>query len=115
MATVSAGGSSAAAERALARLEEMSADLRSAAIVGPGGKVLASSGDAEWADGVRDLWDAADGLGEPAVTQVHVATEDGEVFAARGGGLTAVALSRRHALASLMFCDLRSVLREAAG
>lgn len=108
------GGSSAAAERALARLEEMSADLRSAAILDADARVIAASGDADWVEGAREIWAAADELGEPRVTQVHVATDDGELFAARAGGLSAIALSRRHALASLMFCDLRSILREAA-
>lgn len=112
---MTAGGSTAAAERALARLEEMSADLRSAAIADADGRILAATGEAGWERGVREIWSAADELGDPRVTQVHVATEDGELFAARVDGLTAVALSRRHALASLMFTDLRSVLREAAG
>lgn len=110
---MSADDPNAAAERALARLEEMSADLQAGAILDEAGAVLASTGAADW-PAVGELWSVADELDGARVTQVHVATDDGEVFATRGGGLTAVALSRRHALASLMFCDLRSVLREAA-
>jgi hypothetical protein len=111
---VTAAGATAAAERAVARLVEMSADLRSCALLDARGEVLASSGDADWG-AAGDLWRAADELPGARVTQVHVATEEGEVFAARDGGLSAVALSRRHALASLMFCDLRSALREVGG
>ena len=105
------------AERAVATLAEMSADLRACAIVGPGGDVLASSGDGPWGEVTGELWDAAAAArpgGEPA-TQVHVANEDGELFAARADGLTAVAITDRFALASLMFCDLRAVLRDLSG
>ena len=115
MATLSAGGTSAAAERALARLEEMSAELRSAAILDRSGAVLAATGDGDWTAAAEEIWAVADELGAPRVTQVHVATATGEMFAVRAESLSAVALSGRHALASLMFCDLRSVLREVAG
>lgn len=111
---MSSAGATAAAERAVARLEEMSADLRSCAILDERSGVLAASDDADWS-AVGEIWAAADELSGPRVTQVHVATEEGEVFAARSNGLSAVALSPRHALASLMFCDLRSALREARG
>ena len=50
---------------------------------------------------------------EPA-EQVHVATEQGEVFALRHAGLAAVAVTERFALASLMFFDMRSTLRDLA-
>jgi hypothetical protein len=111
---VTAGGATAAAERAVAMLEEMSADLRSCAVVGAEGEVLASSGGADWS-AAGELWRAVDELPGPRVTQVHVATETGEVFAARSEGSSAVALTRRHALESLMFCDLRWALREVEG
>jgi hypothetical protein len=104
----------AAAERAVARLEEMSADLRAAAVVDAESGVLAASGDTDWS-AVGEMWAAADGLEGPRVTQVHVATAEGEVFATRAGAISVVALAPRHALAALMFCDLRSVLREVAG
>ena len=42
---------------------------------------------------------------------MHVATEDGEVYAVRGRAGSAVAITDRFTLASLMFCDLRSALR----
>jgi hypothetical protein len=103
-------GESAAA--ALEFLAEMSPDLRGAAILGPGGEVLAATdGDAErWQDDAAALY-AAEGV---PVEQVHIATEQGEVFAIRNAGLAAVSVTERFALASLMLFDLRSVLRQLA-
>lgn len=103
-----------AAQRAVAKLVEMSADLRACAIVGSGGTELASTHAAPWGEQVTELWSATESAADRAVpaTQVHVATEAGEVFAARVDGVTAIALTERFALASLMFCDLRAVLRE---
>jgi hypothetical protein len=112
---VSANGSSDAPQRALARLAEMSVDARACAIVGDSGGVLAKSGERDWAPRVAEIWEAAEALQGAPVTQVHVATAEGELFATRSGGLTAIALTGRYPLASLMFCDLRSALREAAG
>ena len=78
------------------------------------GKVLAASDDEEgWAEATADLFAAADGGGGPA-EQVHVATEAGEVFALREAKLTAVAVTERFVLASLMAFDMRATLRELA-
>ena len=41
-------------------------------------------------------------------------TEQGEVFALRHAGLTAIAVTERFALSSLMFFDMRSTLRDLA-
>jgi hypothetical protein len=112
---VSASVSIPAAARARGRLAEMSADLRSCAIVDASAGVLAESEENDWSACAEQIWSAADELPGAAVTQVHVATDEGELFAARAGGLSVLALSARHALASLMFCDLRSVLREVEG
>jgi len=107
-----AGGSAAAA---LAFLTEMSPDLRGAAILGPGGEVLASSGEpGRWREDAAALFAAADAAESEPVEQVHVATEQGEVFALRHEGFAAVAVTDRFALASLMLFDMRSVLRELA-
>ncbi|HEY8808621.1 MAG TPA: hypothetical protein VIM28_01250, partial [Solirubrobacterales bacterium] len=46
------------------------------------------------------------------VEQVHIGTEQGEVFALRHAGLAAVAVTERFALASLTFFDLRALLRD---
>ncbi len=105
-----------AAEGALAYLTEMSPDLRGAAILGPGGDVLAGSGDAErWREDAAALFEVADRAGEEPVEQVHIGTAQGEVFALRHAGLAAVAVTERFALASLTFFDMRSILRDLAG
>jgi predicted regulator of Ras-like GTPase activity (Roadblock/LC7/MglB family) len=104
-----------AAEGALAYLIEMSSDLRGAAILGPEGAVLAASGaPADWREGVTTLFEAADRAGEEPVEQVHIGTEQGEVFALRHADLAAVAVTERFALASLTFFDLRALLRDLA-
>ncbi len=105
--------SSEEAARALAFLAEMSPDLRGGAILGPGDEVLAADGDrAEWHDAATALLAAADRAGEEPAEQIHIATEQGEVFALRHGGLTAVAVTERFVLSSLMSFDMRSILRD---
>jgi predicted regulator of Ras-like GTPase activity (Roadblock/LC7/MglB family) len=101
-----------AAEAALSFLTEMSPDLRGAAILDSGGAVLAASGEApeRWADDAAALFEVADRAGGEPVEQVHVAAEQGEVFALRNAGLAAVAVTDRFALASLMLFDLRATL-----
>jgi predicted regulator of Ras-like GTPase activity (Roadblock/LC7/MglB family) len=104
-----------AAAGALAYLTEMSPDLRGAAILDAGGAVLAASGHSErWREDAGALFGVADRAGGEAVEQVHVATEQGEVFALRHAGLAAVAVADRFALASLLFFDMRSILRDLA-
>jgi predicted regulator of Ras-like GTPase activity (Roadblock/LC7/MglB family) len=104
-----------AAEGALAFLAEMSPDLRGAAILGPEGVVLAASGDSDrWREDAAALFDVADRAGDEPVEQLHVGTEQGEVFALRHAGLTVVAVTERFALASLTFFDMRSLLRDLA-
>lgn len=111
--TASAPPSAADAEVAIARLEAMSLGLRGGAILDGEGSVLAASGDAEtWEPAARELLAAADAAAGVPVIQVHVGTEDGEAFAVRHESYAAVAASDRFTLASLMFCDLRAVLRD---
>lgn len=117
MADVQASGaiSGDAAEGALAYLAEMSLDLRGAAILGKGGVVLAASDHpARWGEDAAILFEAADRAGGEPVKQVHIGTEQGEVFALRHAGLAAVAVTERFALASLTFFDLRALLRDLA-
>ncbi len=110
-ATLALGGS---AEAALAFLTEMSPDLRGAAILDADGAVLAASDEPErWREDAAALFAVAD-RAEGAVEQIHIATEQGEVFALRHGGYIAVVVSERFALASLLFFDMRSALRELA-
>jgi hypothetical protein len=111
----SAAVSGDAAETALAFLAEMSIDLRGAAILDSSGAVLAASGEPErWREDAATLFEVADRAGGEPVEQVHVGTEQGEVFALRHGGLAAVAVTDRFALASLTFFDMRSLLRDLA-
>jgi len=104
------------AEGALAFLTEMSPDLRGAAILGSEGEVLAATeGERErWREDAAALFAAADGAEGAPVEQVHIATEQGEVFAVRNAGLAAVTVTDRFALASLMLFDMRSTLRRLA-
>ena len=115
-ASTAAPPSGESAEAALEFLAEMSPDLRGAAILGPDGEVLAATeGDRDrWRDDAAALFAAADAAEGTAVEQVHIATEQGEVFAIRTAGLAAVSVTDRFALASLMLFDLRSALRRLA-
>lgn len=107
--------------RLLAQLRSQSPDLRAAALIGADGNQIAATDDADWTAGLERLWAAAepadtdgDGSGGETV-EVHVGTEAGEVFAVRGSRAAIVATSERFVLASLMFCDLRAVLRALDG
>jgi len=105
----------AAAAGALAYLTEMSPDLRGGAILAADGAVLAASGHADrWREDVATLFEVADRAGGEPVEQLHVGTEQGEVFALRHEGLAAVAVTDRFALSSLLFFDMRSILRDLA-
>ena len=115
-ASTTAPPSGESAEAALAFLAEMSPDLRGAAILGPEGEVLAASGEEpeRWREDAAALFAAADAAEGTPVEQVHIATEQGEVFAIRNAGLAAVSVTDRFALASLMLFDMRSTLRQLA-
>jgi predicted regulator of Ras-like GTPase activity (Roadblock/LC7/MglB family) len=104
------------ADAALAFLTEMSPDLRGAAILDGDGAVLAASDDAadSWGEAARALLAAADEADPEPVEQVHVGSENGEVFALRHEGLVAIAVTERFVLASLMLFDMRQALRDLA-
>ncbi len=105
-----------AAGGALAYLTEMSPDLRGAAILGRGGEVLAASGTSDhWGEDAAALLEVADRAGGEPIEQIHIGTEQGEVFVMRHAGLVAIAVTDRFALASLTLFDLRSLLRDLAG
>jgi hypothetical protein len=100
---------------ALARLEAMSADVRGGVILGSEGSPLAASGDSDrWPDAAREMLDAADAAAGAPVTHAHVGTEDGEAFAVRQDGFALVVAAERFTLASLVFADMRAVLRDLA-
>jgi hypothetical protein len=100
-----------AAEAAVAGLMEASTGLRSCAILDSTGAVVAESAPNEWAVGATEIWSSAADESRPEPTQVHIANEYGEVYAVRGPAGSAIAVTDRFTLASLMFCDLRSALR----
>jgi predicted regulator of Ras-like GTPase activity (Roadblock/LC7/MglB family) len=115
-AAAAAVPSEESAAAALSFLTEMSPDLRGATILGPEGQVLAATGEEpeRWAEDAAALFAAADAAERVPVEQVHIATEQGEVFAIRSEGLAAVSVTDRFALASLMLFDMRSTLRQLA-
>jgi predicted regulator of Ras-like GTPase activity (Roadblock/LC7/MglB family) len=112
---VAAAPAGESASAALAYLTEMSPDLRGGAILAADGAVLAASGQPErWREDAAALLAVADRADAEPAEQVHIATEQGEVFAIRHAGLAAVAVTERFALASLLFFDMRSILRDLA-
>jgi hypothetical protein len=112
-ATAQRTPSEAEAAVAVVRLLEMSADLRGCAILAADGSVLAATSDGDaWGAAGQKLLAAADAAGSEPAVRVHVATEDGEAFALRHGGLAIIAVTDRFTLASLMLFDMRAVLRD---
>ena len=115
-ADATATPSAESAERALALLGEMSAEMRAGAIIGPGGQVLAADGPADaWAERVGAVLDGADEAAGDSAEHIHIATEAGELFLIRRDGLTVAAITERFVLASLMAFDMRSVINDLAG
>ena len=96
------------ASKALAYLIEISPEMRGCAILDSAGHTLAASGSA------RAWEDAADAAGDEPVSHVHVSTGDGDVFLVRAENLSAVAVTERLTLASLVLFDLRSALHGVA-
>lgn len=94
-------------EIALAYLRELSADIRSGALLTAGGELLA--GPAALAAPARALLAAA---GDAAEIEVH--TQDGIVFAARSAEHALVVVCGRYALPALARYDLRTVLADLA-
>jgi hypothetical protein len=91
----------------------MSPDLLGSVVLDSDDRVLAASGDPErWGMAAAELLSAADHAGAEPAEHVHVATEDGEVFAVRHQGLAMVAAAERFVLASLMVFDMRAILRD---
>jgi hypothetical protein len=90
---------------------ELSPEMRGGAILSGVEVLAASGGDDGWGEAAAALLGAA---GDESAEQVHVATEAGEVFALRESGLTAVAVTERFVLASLMAFDMRATLRDLA-
>ena len=107
---------------ALDYLAELSTDIRAAAVLDESGAVAAQSGfDEGGADDVREVVEdlfkhAAEAAGDGAAPdQVEVALPEGSVYALRDHGWTLAVVTGRFALSSLMFFDLRMVIRDLAG
>jgi hypothetical protein len=94
--------------RALDYLRELSADIRAGAVLDADGALLA--GPEALAGPARELLAAAEDAAD-----VHVATADGAVFAARDARHAIVLACGRFALPSLARYDLRMVLADLAG
>ena len=97
---------------ALDYLGELSTDIRAALVLDKQGAVAAVTGDdrrrgERMGELANELLDAAtDG------DQVEIVTTDGSVFAVRGESWTVAVVAGRQPLASLMFYDLRNVVRD---
>jgi hypothetical protein len=97
---------------ALDYLGELSTDIHAALVLDARGELAAVTGD-DRERGLRmrelatQMLDAASG-GD----QVEVVTTEGSVFAVRGDSWTVAVVAGRRPLASLMFYDLRNVVRD---
>ena len=112
VAEPSRGLSAEASALAIKRFSALSREVRGSAILGLDGVVAASGSENGWAEAGSSLLGAADrAAGKPA-SHAHVATEEGEVFAVRAGDLAMVAVTSRFTLASLVFADMRSALKQ---
>lgn len=103
---------SAAVRAALERFTGLSRDVRGGAVLAEG-RVLAATGDAAaWEPAARELIAAADAAAGESAVEAHVATENGEAYMLRDGGLEMVAVTDRFTLASLVLADMRATLRQ---
>jgi hypothetical protein len=101
---------------ALDYLAELSTDIQAAVVVDARGDLAAVTGDdRENGEKMRtlalELLDAAAETGD-GVDQVEVVIGSGSVFAVRGEEWTVSVVAGRQPLASLMFYDLRNVVRD---
>ena len=107
-------GAPGGADRTAAEAKRgLAPEIRGWAIFGEQGVLEASGNGFGWLEAGRAVLEAADAAAGGEATHVHVATEEGEVFAVRFGDLAMVAVTERFALASLVFADMRSALRDA--
>jgi len=104
---------------ALDYLDELSTDIRAAAVLDSRDELAAFTGDdADRGARMRKLvlellgeaGDAVPGFGE--IPEVEVSTPNGAVFAVRENGWTIAVVTGGYALSSLMFYDLRRVTED---
>lgn len=110
-------GTALTPDLALDYLGELSTEIRAAVIVDRTGRVAASTGDRERGERMGSL--AGELLDEAAtatpgggIDQIEVVSGEGSVFAVRGEAWTVAVVAGSAPLSSLMFYDLRSVVRE---
>jgi len=102
-----------AAARALADLTEISAQIREAALVGPGGETLA--GSESLARAAVDLLEAARVVRTGAgVSQVEASTPAGSLFVVSEGDRLVAATTVPEPTVGLVFYDLRAALRSTS-
>jgi hypothetical protein len=95
------------------RLLELSADTRAAVLLDGSGESAAVSGpvgEAELAEGARELLRAVDRAADEPPAELEAQVLGGSVYAVRGPRWTLVAVTRRSALSSLMLYDMRTLL-----
>jgi hypothetical protein len=108
-------------ELALDYLDELSADIRAAAVLDADWSVAARRGIVGDEDGrvgelARELWDRAIAAGgERVPAQIEVWSGDGVVFSIRSSRWTLAVVADRPSMSSLMFYDLRKVLADLDG
>jgi hypothetical protein len=101
-------------KNALSQLGELSAEVRASILLDSSGGVAACSDEA-LAERLREpvlaLLERADAAAGGPPSQVEVSLPGGAVFAAREDGWTLAVVASRRVLPSLMFYDMRSVVR----
>src|SRR4051812_23682828 len=98
---------------ALDYLGELSTDIRAGVVIDSQGDLVAVTGDdRDRGEKMRTLaLELLDAAGD-GFDQAEVVTLEGSVFVVRGEGWTVAVVAGRQPLASLMFHDLRNVVRE---
>jgi predicted regulator of Ras-like GTPase activity (Roadblock/LC7/MglB family) len=111
----------AVAEKALAELRDISAQVRAAVLFDPAGKVLASTLPEEragqLASAAKLLFEQAEVVrtdDETKLTQLEVATPEGSVFVVRDDEHVLAATTGPEPTAGLVFYDLRAAMRATA-
>jgi predicted regulator of Ras-like GTPase activity (Roadblock/LC7/MglB family) len=106
------------AEKALAELTEISAQVQAAVLFDRSGAVAASTLPVERAEllarAAKGLLDEAEllrGEGETAITQLEASTGEGSLFVVRQGDDLVAAVTGPQPTAGLVFYDLKSCLR----
>ncbi|MFL5953413.1 MAG: hypothetical protein ACJ76I_04800 [Gaiellaceae bacterium] len=97
----------------------MSTDVKATVVLSTDGRTAAASKPGEPGDRLRELtrqlFVHADAADRQPVSQVEVSTGVGSVYAVRDERWIIGVVTGRFALSSLMFYDLRSVLRDLEG